>query len=59
MKELKSSSVAFWNEGFEPMALGIGTGMIYIESLFTPGDDAEYVRRAIDEILAKPLGETV
>ena len=54
LKECRQSSAEFWNNGYWPQALGIGAGLIYIESQFTPGTDAEHVRLAIDGVLADP-----
>ena len=44
LKEMRNAMREMWASGDWPSALGLGISCLHAESLFTPGEDAAYVK---------------
>jgi hypothetical protein len=51
LKEVREVSRQLWAAGNQPQALALGAIMLNIESQFTPGDDANFVKTATDALI--------
>jgi hypothetical protein len=51
LKEVREVSRQLWAAGNRPQALALGVIMLNIESQFTPGDDAPFVKTATDALI--------
>jgi hypothetical protein len=55
LKEIREVSRRLWEAGNRPQALALGVIMLNIESKFTPGDDAAFVKAATDTLIKKAM----
>jgi len=55
LKEIREVSRQLWNAGNRPQALALGVIMLNIESQFTPGDAAAFVKAATDALIKEAL----
>jgi hypothetical protein len=55
LKEIREVSRQLWNAGDRPQALAFGVIMLNIESQFTPGDDAAFVKAATEALIKEAL----
>jgi len=56
LKEIREVSRELWNAGDRPQALAFGVIMLNIESQFTPGDDAAFVKAATEALIKEAIG---
>lgn len=55
LKEVREVSRQLWAAGNRPQALALGVIILNIESQFTPGDDAPFVKTATDALIREGL----
>jgi hypothetical protein len=55
LKELRDVSRRLWSAGNRPQALALGVLMLNIESRFTPGDDAAFVKQSTDALIKEGI----
>lgn len=53
LKKMRRVSLALWNSGDWPSALGLGISCLNAESRFVPGEDAAYVKIETDRIVTE------
>jgi len=58
LEHCRKSSIQMWNTGQWPQALGLNISCLNVESAHLPGEDAAYVKRETDKIIAEARTST-